>query len=315
MQTVGSKLTDEQHNMIPVYRERYLALSQATKPMDVERATSAVLRMYDLAKIDRAPGFEVLTASDPIEAARMGDSRAFAIDGVGGRTLFQAPSYIGVVARNNFFVEVLGAVLPKPLEQARLALNDFVESCGGVYFHSQFCVIYDKPSCLSFGVTEAGNPVLHSVEGPALAWGRGPDGGPRGKDWNYAVYAWQGTRVPPHWIEDPPKNREETRARAEDVLQQSNQETMRAGCELLGWANVLDVLDARTIDEHPDPKFGRLVEVDLPNAPAERFLVAECGTGRTIAVLASKDATSAVEAGAISYNVPVELYSRMKVRT
>jgi len=90
---------------------------------------------------------------------------------------------------------------------------------------------------------------------------------------------------------------------------------MRAGCEILGWLPVLQALGMQVIEENPNPMFGKLVQVDLPDSPNSRFLIAECGTNRTIAVPVSSEAKTAVEAGAMSYGVPVEVYKMMKIRT
>jgi len=179
-------------------------------------------------------------------------------------------------------------------------------------------IILDRPSVVRF-TTVTGRPVLHYPEGPALAWGRG--NGPRAEK-----YFWEGLELPAHWY-TLPRTPENLKQLASEVLTASNMELRRSGAELIGWIHILDSLNMVVIDEHPDPKFGRLVEVDLPglprrwraNEPAEvtkqRFLVAQCGTGRQIAVVVDPTATTALEAGARSYNVPVELYAKMGVRT
>lgn len=70
----------------------------------------------------------------------------------------------------------------------------------------------------------------------------------------------------------------------EIALTWENIEQRRAAAEIVGWHRVLEQLDARTIDEDVDPQVGRLVEVDLPDADRERFVVVQCGTGRTFAL-------------------------------
>ena len=191
---------------------------------------------------------------------------------------------------------------------------------GAVYWGHDFAIIVDRPSILK--LTQVGNAhVLHCADGPAIAWGRGPDGeyspdDPEG----YAMFYWQGTEVPRAWVMEKPQTAEERRTRAAEVLQSSNAEVMRSGAEILGWDVILDALGKRIIDKHSDPKFGMLVEVDLPVPGSQattpgRFVIAECGTGRTIAFPVDPNAQTAIEAGARSYNVPVALYEKMTVRT
>ena len=45
-----------------------------------------------------------------------------------------------------------------------------------------------------------------------------------------------------------------------------NIEQRRAACEIVGWNRILAELDAKSLDKHPDPQIGELVEVSLPDA-------------------------------------------------
>jgi hypothetical protein len=312
MAAVITELTQDQKEQMPVYRDRAIANALRTDEADWAQAEACVIKMLAAANIEVS---EVLRASGPIQAAREGHAKAHALDGTGGRTLFQSSYYGSSVARNNFFCEVAGVELDKTKEGHRKVLSNFVSSCGGAYLHSEFAIIYDRPSVLHIAMT-GGTGVLHCEDGPAIAWGRGEDGlfSPEAEN-SVALYYWQGTKVPKSWIMEKPTTPRAMSERAAEVLGTSNQEALRAGCEILGWVPVLESLGMKVLDQHENPAFGRLVTVDLPDAPGTKFLVAECGTGRTIAVLADPDATTAFEAGAASYGVPVKVYKKLKYRT
>ena len=55
-------------------------------------------------------------------------------------------------------------------------------------------------------------------------------------------------------------------------------------CEIIGWDKVLedDSLNPVIIDED-QPHIGKLIQVDLPDAPQQWFLKFQCGTGRVFA--------------------------------
>jgi len=306
-------LTAAQEAAIPAHMDRWVEIGTCTDEADWDMAVEAAKLIYEVVNVPFPS--EVIRARNPVEAVRLGHHKARAIDGVGGKSYLSAPNYLAPVARYNFFVDVCGLNLKPEHEKARKAMDLFVRSCGGMYPHGDFVVIVDRMSRLSLQ-RRGDSYVLHSPDGPALGWGRGADGkyDPSAED-GYAICFWQGTRVPKEWIMSPPKTEEEKRSRASEILTTVDVEQRRAGCEIMGWGNILETLSMRVINEDPDPKFGRLVEVDLPDAPNERFLVARCGTGRTIALPVGPEPKTALEAGAMTYGVPVEIYKHMGVRT
>lgn len=140
-------------------------------------------------------------------------------------------------------------------------------------------------------------PVLHNASGPSVEY---PD---------MKQYHWKGTRVPKQFIMDPGS------VDLQLGLTLDNVEQRLAFCDIVGWEKIIKAFDSRLIDKDPDDRFGELLEVDLPNAPKQRILRAKCGTGRWISLLASNTAKTAVEAGADSYGVSVELYKTLRLRT
>jgi hypothetical protein len=312
-------LTEDQRDKIPSYLREYTSIVRDTSPMDWEGARKSVTEMYRLAGYPPPPKF--LFCRNPVLATQAGDliaregHKGLGIqgDGIGGRNLLSATSHAAGAARFSFLVNECGLRLD--CETQRQTLDLFVRSCFAVYTHANFAILVDRPSVLRV-VRRGESEVLHCEDGPAVAWGRDGEGKYDPKDpFGYALYYWFGVRVPNHWITDKVRDPEGVRLRAEEVLTNKNQEVLRAGCEIVGWVPILQSLGMRVLDENPNPIFGKLVSVNLPGAPNSKFIVAACGTGRTIAVPAHPDSTSALDAGARSYGVSVEVYRRLKVRT
>jgi hypothetical protein len=307
-----TSLTAEQRERIPEYVQRYISIGTSTDPMNFDLAKEAVIEMYHHAKVP-APK-EILPCSNPILATQKGHKMAFAMDGVGGKTILSLASLASGASRFAFLAECCGVKINA--EPQRQTLEKFIRNCGGVYPHSEFAIIFDRPALHHLRITN-GVGILHCEDGPAIAWGRDESGqyDPNHPE-AYAMYYFQGTKVPKHWImEKPGEDPEKRRVRAAEILSCKNQEQLRAGCEIIGWLPVLEALGMRELDCNPNPMIGRLVEVDLPNAPGSKFLVAKCGTGRTIAVSIHQDAKTALQAGAMSYGVPESVYAKLKVRT
>jgi hypothetical protein len=107
---------------------------------------------------------------------------------------------------------------------------------------------------------------LHSEAGLAVAYADG-----------YGLSAWHGQTIPNDWTTGKPPS-------AAEALHWPNMDQRAAACEIVGWANILDQLSAKTIEDSGDPVWGRLVEVDLPDSGRERFLDALCGTNRRFAL-------------------------------
>lgn len=304
--------TPEQEVMISNYIQKYNQLGMSTEPADFEQAKEAVLRIYELASL--APPKEILYCPNPVLAAYAGDRKAYAIDRVGGRSLLTAQLCLPSMARWDIVTEGLGYKLQA--EAQRQAISQLMLHCGGIYAHGEFVIIYDRPSVLQ--ITERnGIGILHCETGPAIAWGRDASGkyAPNHR-FGWALYYFQGIRVPKAWIMDKPgDDPKKQEARVNEIFMCENQEERWAGCEILGWMTIIERLRMNELDVHPNPMFGRLVEVDFPNAPHSKFLIAQCGTGRTVAVPAHLDAKTAIQAGAMSYNLPENVYATLKVRT
>jgi hypothetical protein len=190
----------------------------------------------------------------------------------------------------DYFNEVLSLVS----QTKKLAgLWELSKSAGWILPHKKICWVSER-HCV---VKQDDQRRLHCESGPAIAY---PDG--------WAIYAWHGTRVPAEWIAN------KKTLTPEMALSQTNVEQRRAACEILGWANVLEKLGAKTIEKDADPEIGELVEVSLPDAGKERFLRVVCGTKRSFAIPVPPTMKTALEANAWTWGLDANSY-QPEVRT
>ncbi len=160
--------------------------------------------------------------------------------------------------------------------------------------HEEFCMVSDFPAAIH--KDEQNRP--HCATGPSHLWRDG-----------WALYRWHGVEVPREWIEgrdtlDP-----------KVVLAEQNAEKRRAGMEIIGWKRALDQLGATVVDEDVDPRIGKLLRCDMPDAPASQFLMATCATGRLFALPVLREHRTAAEANAWGFDITVEDLRAMQART
>ena len=153
---------------------------------------------------------------------------------------------------------------------------------GPRFVHAKFCIVADRPEFIR---RDAANRP-HSIDGPFTRWRDG-----------IALYRVRGTQVPREWIEE--KNTIDPSL----GLTHPNVEQRRALCEILGWSKIIAGLNAREIHRDHDPEIGTLIEVDLPDAGACRFLKVQCGTGRHFVLPVPVEMKTAREANAWTYNL------------
>lgn len=187
--------------------------------------------------------------------------------------------------------EVLGLDLPA-FEKGQIWV-DCME--GGMrVLHEDFCVVTDHPEFIKIDDERR----AHCEDGPSHRWRDG-----------WSLYHWHGVAIPEEWMTTPG-------ALAPEVaLEQRDTDLRSAACEILGWAAILQGLSAKTIDEHSDPMIGKLVSVDLPEAPESVFLIVECGTKREFAIPVPRDTRTALEAQAAIHNLPMDEFIIPEVRT
>lgn len=307
------KLTAEQEARMPAWRDKWIAIGLSTERADRAKFEAAALRCYKAAKLP-APKHIVWVSSPLIMAlaapiaAYLLDKRGAvhgAVDGAVGEYVkdnyfrylggqFWVGGWWGGPAYVSFFREVCGLELPPDIAEAAQAYQETCESACWWWPHRDFIMVCERPVRINRDVQGR----LHSATGPAIVWTDG-----------WGVHAWHGTTVAAKWIEQG------TALDPVEVLTHENVEQRRAGAEIVGWKNILAKLNPRIIDRDYDPQIGTLLEVDLPDAPGERFLQVRCGTGRDFVLPVPREYNTALEANAATYNVPPQLLRQIEVRT
>jgi hypothetical protein len=127
----------------------------------------------------------------------------------------------------------LGVVTLRPDYAERLDLLAALARCTGPWWpYPDVCVMTERPVRFEIQPQSSGSErswlVLHSLDGPALAWRDG-----------FAIHAWHGAQVPERY------NTGE--ATAEDWLDEENAEFRRLIAERMGYAWLLDQMDAQKI--------------------------------------------------------------------
>jgi len=164
---------------------------------------------------------------------------------------------------------------------------------GPRWMHAKFCMVSDRPEVLK--VDPQNRP--HAEDGPSHLWRDG-----------WELHYWHGTRIPADWM----RNRQTLDPQI--ALNWPNVEQRRAAAELMTWARVLEQLNPRVINKNKSPYIGELLEVDLPDSPASRFLKVKCGTGRTFVLPVPREVQTALEANAWTYDLkPQQL--KLEART
>jgi hypothetical protein len=286
--TMISKLTATQEQAIPSYVERWIATGMNCDRMDPQRAENAVRAMYR--NVDIPEPKQVFFAKGPKDGFELYKS-------LGGSSFsnFMNGIMFGQHEAHwlGFYQFFKDEVNIQGLDKVN-ALIAVAESCGWVYCGAEGAIVMDRPLYVKMDDQNR----LHSENGPAIEY---PDG--------FTVHSWHGVRVPGNWIED------KSSLTPEMALKEENMERRRAACEILGWANILDRLDCKVLDEDPDPMIGTLLEVNIPDIGREKFLKVQCGTGRIFAIPVPPDMTTALSANAWTYDIEPDVLRMLEVRT
>jgi hypothetical protein len=289
-----NNLTDEQVELFPEYRKKWIARGLNTEPCDIDKAKEEICKAYKTAGLK--PPKKWYHFRSPLECA-IGMAT---IEYGENPTKSQINEHISAQVYGNHdagwlsFYDYLKDLGVKGCEQLTPVI-DLAKYCGWWAPYEDCCAIQDHPLVINFDDQN----LLHSEAGPAIEYGDG-----------FSVYAWHGTRVPKQWIEDPDNS-----LTAETALYWENAEERRAACEIIGWDKIISMLNAKVIDENENPEIGTLLEVNHDNIGSkEKFLRVQCGTGRTFAIPVPPDMSTALEANAWTYNITANDYE-IEVRT
>ncbi len=202
--------------------------------------------------------------------------------------------YWGSPSWVSFFLDVCGLALSNDMAARARAYQDTCESACWWWPHRDFVIACERPERISRD--DRGR--LHHESDHAIVFRDG-----------WGVAAWHGTIVPVEWL----RNRKTLDPKI--ALTDSSIERRRAAAEIIGWARVLESLPHREINRDADPQIGALLDVDLPDAPASRFLFVRCATGRDFALPVPRECATALAANAWTYGIEDFDLKQLQVRT
>lgn len=283
------QLSPEQEAQLPVYRDKWLSIGKATGPVNLEEAKAATIKAYALAGLPPPENF--YSVRSPIEAIQLIkklDPSKSASDIISDMSFGNHDaSWLGFY---EFFRNVCDIEECKKLD----GLSELAHNCGWVSFYDTTVVFQDRPEYIKMDDENR----CHCEDGPAIRYSDG-----------FSIYMWHGVQIPDEWIEN------KASVTTKIALTWENVEQRRVACEIIGWNNILRELNAKIIDEDPDPMVGTLVEADIPEIGPERFLRVLCGTGREFALPVPPEMETALEANAWTYGLDAKDFWKPEVRT
>lgn len=284
-----TELTKEQEALLPVYAEKWTKIGLSTEPLDFEAAKEAARKVYRLAGVKEPTQF--YKAKSPMDAIRIIKELDPSKDNI---TIFNEMDFGNHNANWIGFYEYFRNVLN--IEECKKLDGhvDLAHASGWTSFYEDVVVFQDRPSLIKMDDQNR----VHSENGPCIQYSDG-----------LSFYCWHGTAIPAEWIED----RESLTAKI--AITWENIEQRRCACEIIGWAKILEELNAKVIDTDADPEIGQLVEVDIPDIGKEKFLRVVCGTGRLFALPVPPEMTTALEAQSWSWGLSANEFVAPEIRT
>jgi hypothetical protein len=264
------KLTKEQEEYLPVFRQKYLDLALSPDRINPEKLQNAITAGY--ATIKKKPP-TVLIGESPTHCLKILQSLRNGVVPHNGSELsitkYEKDTKYMWGKQDLYWIAFyrFGAYIGAKYAQDQLKLLDVAEeiasSCMWWWPYENYCVVSENPVKIKFDEQKR----LHSENTLAVEFSDGS-----------GVASWHGTSVPREWILDKKSLTPAT------ALRWENAEQRRCACEILGWINVLEhpSLNPKVINAD-DPLIGTLIQVDLPGIPNQWFLKYQCGTGRWFA--------------------------------
>lgn len=270
-----TSLTPEQEVQFSVYRDKWLKIGLSTDPIDMNVMPNIIHRLYT--QVGLTPPEKIELYGSPFAAIK-GMKEKYDMD-VNSYDFSYGAHDASWLSFFDYFREVLGVEECDKL----VPLIDLAENCGWVIFYDELVVLTEKPCTIKFD--DQGR--THCEDGFAIGY---PDG--------TGVAIWHGQQIPSEWIFD------KCTITPDVLLKWDNIEQRRCACEIVGWANVIELLNPTILDKDEDPTIGSLIEVDLPEVGEEKFLLAlDPNTDGLIGLPVPPEMTTALEANSWTYGI------------
>lgn len=268
-------LTVEQEAMLSTYRDKWLKIGLSTEPVNLPKAVEAAKLAYEIAGLDVPKKYEIYDS--PSEAITEMKVR-YGLDISVHDFVFGAHD-APWLSFYNYLSEVISIGACKKAQ----GLMELAENAGWCLFFDDLVVFTHRPSNIKFDDQQR----THCEDDYAIKYRDGT-----------GVTVWHGIAVPEEWIFN------KSTITPDVMLHHPNTEQRRAACEIVGWATVLEHLDAKLIDKDPDETVGSLMEVDLPDIGTERFLVAlDPNVKKIVGLPVPPEMKTALEANSWTYGI------------
>lgn len=275
MKSKIESLTPAHEAKFPEYIDRWAKIGLSMEDVNVDKALSIIKTMYTNVGLPFPKKHEVY--GSPFSAITAMKEKynfkvkledfVYAYHDAGWLSFYQ-------FFRNEVDIEVDQRIDP---------LVELAKECGWCLFFDDLVVITRR---IGDGKFDEENR-LHCEDGLAIVYEDG-DG----------VACWHGQRIPKEWILD------KSTLTPDVLLHWDNVDQRRCACEIVGWANVLKLLDSVVIDKDVDPTIGTLVEVDVPDSGKERFLLAlDPNVDKMVGLHVPKEMKTALEANSWTYGI------------
>lgn len=262
-------------------RRGWRVISGEDTPPD-SLVTGAIHQSHAILGLDVSPGSGSATDRDLAEVVNAGRATAAAAYNGGNQ-------WSGGVSYLSFFRHVAKL----DIDYSKWQYYEGAARYGPRWTFEDVCVVSDWPEYIR--TDDQNRP--HSATGPYIRWRDG-----------WGLWYWHGTAVRRQWIEDPAS------VDPSLALTLESAEERRCVAEIIGWQKVLERIPTRTVDDHPDPVIGTLIEADLPEGSG-RFLRVRCGTGRTFVLRCRDDVETALQAQAEIWQIDQSMLKQYGVRT
>lgn len=284
-------LNEEQIKALDTTRDEWINIGLATGPSDKQEIEDAIALSYKLAGLEPPKRYvhctDLLDADRQIKEDSNNEYTVFS-------SLFWGQWDAGRLAYIDYFRKNTDLEHLDDIE----GITQLAKLSGPVAMFDEVAYITPRPAEIK--LDDEGR--LHCEDGPAISFSA-----------DLEIYAWHGNRVPAKWIMEEPD--------MEDALKHENIEMRAVAAEIIGWYKVLEHFKYMTIDENDNKQIGHLIEADIPDVGKERFLIVECGTGRTFAIRVpfvddqDNPINTASAANAWTYNIDEKVLLSLEVRT
>lgn len=270
-----TNLTPEQESQLEVYRDKWIDIGLSTDRIDMSKMHEIIEELYSQANLEAPENVEVYES--PFAAIKAMkekyDMDVHVYDFTYGAHDAAWLSFF------EYFKDVMEVE-----ECERLSpLIEFSKNSGWALFYDELVVLTEKPIMIKFDE----NNQTHCEDDFAIKYSD-----------NTGVAIWHSQQIPSEWIFD------KKTITPEVVLHWENIEQRRCACEILGWAQVIEMLNAETIDKDADPTIGTLVSVNLPDIGEEKFLLAmDPNTSGLVGLPVPAEMKTALEANSWTYGI------------